>query len=187
MPMSKPFVYIVTFVVCIFLQVAVAPAISIGGCSPDFLLIPVLLVSLHSGVALGSLAGFGLGLLEDFIGDGAVGCMALAFTLIALIVGLAAAGVDLTTPALQAVVGLVSPFLMELFYGLANIMTSSDASGAMTAMAAYSVPCALYTALFCVFALLTIRLVMVDEMPSDISHLSGGYGSGGSSSPSKYL
>ena len=179
--MSKPLVYAITFVVCIFLQVAVAPCIAIGGCSPDFLLIPVLLVSLRSGAALGSVSGFALGLFEDFAGNGTVGGMALTFTVIALVFGLLGAAFDTSSPALLAISGIVGAFLMELVYGVANVLTGIETAGYGATILGYAVPSAVYTAVFAVLALVAIRFVMVEETPADFSKLGGGYGAGGSS------
>ena len=179
--MSKPLVYVITFVVCILLQVAVAPAIAIGGCSPDFLLIPVLLVSLRSGAASGSVAGFALGLFEDFAGNGTVGGMALTFTVIALFAGLLGSAFDTSSPVLLAIIGLVGAFLMELVYGLANVLTGIETAGYAATILGYAVPSAVYTAIFAVLALVSIRFVMVEETLADLSKLGGGYGAGGSS------
>ena len=82
--MSKQVVYAITIVLCILLQAGISPAIAIMGCSPNFLLIPVLLISMRSGTGMGSIAGFLLGLLYDLMGSGTIGCMALVFTLIAM-------------------------------------------------------------------------------------------------------
>lgn len=46
--MSKQVVYAITIVLCILLQAGISPAIAIMGCSPNFLLIPVLLISMRS-------------------------------------------------------------------------------------------------------------------------------------------
>ena len=78
--MSKQVVYAITIVLCILLQAGISPAIAIMGCSPNFLLIPVLLISMRSGTGMGSIAGFLLGLLYDLMGSGTIGCMALVFT-----------------------------------------------------------------------------------------------------------
>ena len=93
-PVSKQTVYLITIVLCILLQAGIAPAIAIMGCKPNFLLIPVLLISMRSGTAAGSIAGFSLGLLYDLMGSGTIGCMALVLTLIAFIVGVAGESMD---------------------------------------------------------------------------------------------
>lgn len=164
--MDKWLVYTITVVACILLQMAVAPAISIAGAVPEFLLIPVLLISLNSGSGAGSVAGFALGLLQDLIGDGTVGCMALTFTITALIVGLVGAGLNTRSFAGNCLVAIVSAFFVEIVYGISVILTNSNSAGSFATMGTYALPSALYTAVFACIALVTIGLVMADEQPS---------------------
>lgn len=161
--MSKQTVYLVTIILCILLQAGIAPAITIMGATPNFLLIPVLLVSLRSGTGIGSLTGFLLGLLYDLMGSGTVGCMALVFTLIAFAVGAAGESIDLLTPLGTIVVSVVSSLLLEIGYAVVSVLTSSVGGGMMATLMTYSLPSALYTAVFVVIALLTIELVIADE------------------------
>lgn len=161
--MSKQSVYLVTVILCIILQAAIAPAISIMGATPNFLLIPVLLISLRSGTGAGSIAGFSLGLLYDLMGSGTVGCMALVFTLIAFAVGVVSESVDLLTPLGSVAVSVVSSLVMELGYAIASVLTSSVGGGMMHTLATYALPSALYSAVFASIALLTIALVIADE------------------------
>lgn len=161
--MSKQTAYIVTIVVCIILQAGVSPAISIMGCAPNFLLIPVLLVSLRSGTGLGSVAGFALGLLYDLMGSGTVGCMALVFTLVAFAVGAIGESIDLLTPLWSIIVSVVSSLFTEIVYAVVSVLTSSVGGGMMSTVLTYSLPSALYTAVFVAIALLTMELVIADE------------------------
>lgn len=175
--MTKPIVYLITFVVCLLLQVAVSPAIDIAGCAPNFLLIPVLLVSMRSGAGAGGVAGFACGLFEDFAGNGTVGCMALVFTFVALVVGLLSSGLDASTPLASCVIAVVSSFVVEIAYGIANVLTSAEGNGVLVTMLTHALPTALYSAVFACIALVTIRLVLADDAPSMPSRLGGGYGS----------
>lgn len=175
--MSKRVIYAVTIVLCIILQAGVSPAIAIMGAAPNFLLIPVLLISMRSGVGIGSIAGFSLGLLYDLMGAGTVGCMALVFTVISLAVGLAAQSMDLSTPILMIIIAIVASLICELGYGIVAVLTSSEGGSMMSTLLTYSLPSSLYTAVFAAIALLTIQLVMVDEnsgMPARLGdHRSG--------------
>lgn len=164
--MSKQLVYAITIVVCILLQMAIAPAISIAGAVPEFLLIPVLLISLNSGSGAGGVAGFLLGLLQDLIGDGTIGCMALTFTITALIVGLASSGLSMRSFGANCLVAVVSSFFVEIVYGISVILTNANSSGSWATIGTYALPSALYTAVFSCIALVTIGLVMVDDQPS---------------------
>lgn len=181
--MSKPVVYLITFVVCALLQVAVSPAISIAGCSPNFLLIPVLLVSMRSGAGAGSVAGFTCGLFEDFAGNGTVGCMALIFTIVALVVGLLSSGLGVSSALFSCVIAVVSSFVVEIGYGVANVLTSAESNGAAITILTHSLPSALYTMVFACIALVTIRLVLADDSPAMPSRLGGGYGGSGAKMP----
>lgn len=164
--MNSRLVYTITIVVCILLQMAVAPAISIGGAVPEFLLIPVLLISLNSGSGAGGVAGFCLGLLQDLIGDGTIGCMALVLTITAMIVGLAGAGLSTKSFAANCLIAIVSAFFVEIVYGISVVLTNANSSGSLSAIGSYSLPSALYTAVFACIALVTIGLVIGDEQPS---------------------
>ena len=174
--MSKPVVYAITIVVCLLLQVAVAPAIAIGGCTPNLLLIPVLLVSLHSGAACGSITGFLCGLFADFAGNGTVGATALVFTLIALVVGLLGSGMDMTSAVALIAVAVLSSLVFEIAYGIVAVLTSSEGNGVLSTLVTHSLPSVLYDSVFAIIALTTTRLVLVDDTPTMPSRL-GGYGS----------
>lgn len=174
--MSKQIVYLVTIILCIILQAGISPAIAILGCVPNFLLIPVLLVSMRSGATVGGITGFLLGLLYDLMGSGTIGCMALVFTIIALIIGLVGEGVDLFTPVATIIASVVSAFFIEIAYGIISALTTSEGGGMMSTMLGYSLPSALYTSVFLIIALLTIGLVIVDEnagMPTRLGERSG--------------
>ena len=170
-PVSKQIVYLVTIVLCILLQAGVSPAIAILGCSPNFLLIPVLLISMRSGTGAGSITGFALGLFYDLMGSGTIGCMALVFTLIAFVVGVAGESMDLLMPIATIIVAILSSLITEIGYGIAAILTSSEGGGVMSTMLSYSLPSSLYTAVFAVLALVTIGLVIADDNAGMPTHL----------------
>lgn len=169
--MSKQVVYLVTIVLCILLQAGISPAIAVMGSSPNFLLIPVLLISMRSGTGAGSIAGFALGLLYDLTGSGTIGCMALVFTLIAFAVGVAGESIDLFTPIATVIVAVLASLITEIGYGIAAILTSSEGGAVMFTILSHSLPSALYTAVFAIIALVTIGLVIVDESAGMPTHL----------------
>lgn len=169
--MSKSAVYLVVFFVCILFQAGISPAIAIGGCAPNFLLIPVLLVALRSGAGAGGVAGFFCGLLFDLMGNGTIGCMALVFTLAALLIGFLGAGLDLTAPFAVVLVAAVSAFFVEIAYGIAIVLTTAEGSGAMSAVLTYSLPTALYTAAFSAAVLLLCGLFLGYENSSTATQL----------------
>lgn len=171
--MDKTIVYAITIVVCLLLQMAIAPVIQIMGARPDFLVIPVLFIALRSGTTAGAASGFLLGLFYDFTGDTVVGAMALTYCVVALVVGLLGRAME-ASPAVSAVLGLIFGFITEPLYGLATVLGSVASSGGFGNMLAYSVPSGLYTAVFCALALLTMSLVTASDSPS----MGGGYGFG---------
>lgn len=162
--MDKSLAYIITLVVCILLQLGIAPVIAIMGAQPNFLLIPVLLIASRSGAGAGGIAGFLLGLLYDFAGDGVIGAMALSFTVVALIVGLLSSAMDMS-PAVGGIVGFVFGIVSSLFYGIVTVLGSSDAAGAFSTMFTYALPSGIYTAVLAALALLTMGFVIVSEAP----------------------
>lgn len=161
--MNKQIVYIITFIVCILLQFAIAPAIGIMGCSPLLLLIPVVLVSLHSGMIVGSIAGFFCGLLYDFIYSSVIGCMALTLVLLALLIGFIGSNISAKSIPFSAVTAAVSAFFAEIVYGIAVLLTNSDATGVVSTIFGHALPSALYGAILLFLALVTIHLVMEDD------------------------
>ena len=173
--MSKGLAYIITLIVCILLQLAIAPVIAIMGASPNFLLIPVLLIASRSGAGAGGVAGFLLGLLSDFAGDGVIGAAAFSFTLVALIVGLMGSAMEMS-PAVGAVIGLVFGVASELVYGLVCVLGSMASTGAFSTALTYALPCGIYTGIFAALALLTMGLVVASEQPQMGSRFSNSGG-----------
>lgn len=161
--LSKPIVYAITFVVCILLQAAVAPNIALLGAQPDFLLIPVVLVALRSGIGTGSAAGFCLGVLYDAMSSGTIGCMALVFVLVAWAVGALGASLSTDSAVVALVFALAASLFSECLYAVAVLLTTTDASGALGAFVCRTLVGFLYTALFSGIALFTITLAMGDQ------------------------
>jgi len=81
-------VNVVAFLIAVLLQVMVAPYIAIGGVSPNFLMITVIIMALAEGANTGTVLGFIAGLLFDLLGAGPVGPMALVLSVTGYITGL---------------------------------------------------------------------------------------------------
>lgn len=169
--MSKQSVYIITIVVCILFQAGISPAIAIMGATPNFLLIPVLLIAMRSGTAVSSIAGFLLGLLYDLMGSGTVGCMALVFTLIAFGVSVAGETIDFRMPLATIILSIAASFVTEIGYAIAAVLTSSVGGGMLSTLLTYSLPSVVYTSVVVIIALLTIGLVIFDETAGMPAHL----------------
>src|SRR3989454_2750456 len=78
-----------------------APALGIGGVTPDLPLIVVVLLALRRGPEFGCVAGFGAGLLQDAAGGGLIGVPALTKALIGFAIGAAGSPGPGTPPPLQ--------------------------------------------------------------------------------------
>jgi len=77
-----------SILVATLLQVALAPYISIGGVTPNFLLLVVVTLALTTGPTEGAASGFVAGMLFDLIGTGPVGPMALVLCITGFLAGL---------------------------------------------------------------------------------------------------
>jgi rod shape-determining protein MreD len=105
-------------------QTTVAPALRIGGVTPDIPLIVVLLLALRRGPEFGCLAGFAAGLVQDAAGGGFIGVQALTKALAGFAIGTAAGRLRPTQPLVQVpgllvlsmAEGIVRYALMRLFH-----------------------------------------------------------------------
>lgn len=95
---------------------AVAPALTVGGVSPDIPLILAVLLGLRKGPEVGCLSGFVAGLIQDVTGGGFVGAQALTKALAGFGVGLLSPRLFVANPLVQ-VPGIV---LLTLAEGLAR-------------------------------------------------------------------
>ncbi|MGN0038490.1 MAG: rod shape-determining protein MreD [Coriobacteriales bacterium] len=172
--MDKGLVYIITVAVCTLLQLAIAPAVQLFGALPNFLIIPVLFIGLRSGVAAGAVAGFALGLLYDFAGDGVIGAMALTLVIAGVVCGALGSNME-TGPVMAAVIGIVVSMLASLLFGVATVLGSSAVGGSLGTMVTYALPCGAYTAVFAAIGLATMSMVTPAEAP----RMGSGLGLGG--------
>ena len=183
--MNKRIVYLITLIVCILLQLGIAPHIAIGGATPNFLLLPVLLISLYSGVAVGSLTGFLLGILQDLATDGAIGCMALIFVIVAVCVGAISTNLETKTALLACILVVVSSFFMEIAYGFIYVLSNAQSTGILATFVGNSLPSAVYTAVIGCIGLVSMIFVTADDAPQANVFINGRKG-GGYSLPTKY-
>src|SRR3989449_11223500 len=78
-----------------------APALGIGGVTPDLPLIVVVLLALRRGPEFGCVAGFGAGLLQDAAGGGVIGVQALTKAGVGFAIGAAGSRLSVTPPLVQ--------------------------------------------------------------------------------------
>jgi len=79
----------------------VAPALGIGGVTPDLPLIVVVLLALRRGLEFGCVAGFAAGLLQDAAGGGLIGVQALTKAVIGFTIGAAGSRLRVTHVLVQ--------------------------------------------------------------------------------------
>lgn len=81
------FIPMITLLIALLLQVALAPNIAIGGVSPNALLLAAVTVALVNGPRSGATTGFAAGLLFDLLGTAPIGAGALVFCLVGYVAG----------------------------------------------------------------------------------------------------
>jgi rod shape-determining protein MreD len=89
-----------------------APALTIGGVTPDIPLIVVLLLALRRGPEFGCLGGFAAGLLQDAAAGGLLGVQGLTKAVAGFVVGGVGTRLSVTQPLVQ-VPGLVFVSMVE--------------------------------------------------------------------------
>lgn len=110
------------------LQAGVAPYISIGSVTPNFMLLVAVTVALTSGATAGTTAGFAAGLMFDLLGSGPVGPMALVLTVTGFIAGMLHEQMFAEGWLLPLTVLFIAALASELAYGLVLAMLGVDMS-----------------------------------------------------------
>jgi len=115
----RRFVPAVTSVlVATLLQVGLAPYISFGGVTPNFLLLVVVTLALTMGPSEGASSGFAAGLVFDLIGTGPLGPMALVLAITGYLAGLLHEQMFAEGWLLPMTVLAIAAFSAEVAYGL---------------------------------------------------------------------
>ncbi len=118
----------VTTIVCLLLQVLLAPHIAIGGTMPLFLLVPLFCVAVSSSMTVAVVFGFLLGFLYDLGTGEAMGVMSLAFTVAAA--GVQLLGVDGDGAGVNPLVTIAAVVVVQLLQGiLLGIAGYADSAG----------------------------------------------------------
>lgn len=108
--------------VATMLQVGLAPYLSIGGVTPNFLLLVVITLALTTGPTEGAACGFFAGLLFDLIGTGPVGPMALVLTVTGYLAGQLHEQMFAEGWLLPLTVLMIAALASEMAYGLVLAM-----------------------------------------------------------------
>jgi len=102
----------------VLLQVGLAPALSIGGVVPNFLLLVTVTLALVEGPNWGATAGFAAGLLFDLLGSGPIGPMALVLAVVGYVAGMLSANMFAEGWLLPLTVLAVASVATGMAYGL---------------------------------------------------------------------
>lgn len=124
--MSRNAMQTIIIIVAILLQLLVAPNIAIGGATPNFLLIAVVVIAISSGPQQGSIAGFALGLTFDLFESGPIGPWALVLTLIGFLAGSLQRNIFAESWRLPFMIVLIASFLAQVLYGIVLVLVGSD-------------------------------------------------------------
>jgi len=116
---------ILSILVATLLQAGLAPYISIGGVTPNFLLLVVVTLALALGPNEGASAGFAAGLAFDLMGTGPVGPMALVPAVTRYLAGLLHEQMFAEGWLLPISVLAIAAFSAEIAYGLLLSMFGS--------------------------------------------------------------
>jgi len=109
---------IAAIVVATILQIGLAPYLSIGGVTPNFLLLVVVTLALTSGPTEGAIAGFAAGLLFDLLSTGPVGPMVLVLSATGYFAGLLHEQMFAEGWLLPITVFAIAALSAEVAYGL---------------------------------------------------------------------
>jgi rod shape-determining protein MreD len=109
-------VNVAAFFIAVLLQVMVAPYISIGSISPNFLMITVIIVALAEGSNAGTTLGFVAGLIFDLLGAGPVGPMAMVLSVVGYVTGLIHENLFAEGWLLPVAIITVATFSSEILY-----------------------------------------------------------------------
>jgi len=126
--MRTVLVNVVAFLVAVLLQIMVAPYIAIGGVSPNFLMITVIIMALVEGPNTGTVLGFIAGLLFDLLGAGPVGPMALVLCIVGYITGLIQENLFAEGWLLPVAIIAAATFSSEILYMLVVLFMGTKAS-----------------------------------------------------------
>jgi rod shape-determining protein MreD len=118
----------VAFLIAIVLQVVVAPYIAIGGVSPNFLMITVIIMALVEGPNAGTVLGFAAGLLFDLLGAGPVGPMALVLTITGYATGLVHENLFAEGWLLPVGIIALATFTSEILYMIVIVFLGTQTS-----------------------------------------------------------
>lgn len=165
--MSKTLTLIGLLIAGFLLQVGVAPYISIGGISPNFFVIVVVIAAMINGSDQGVIVGFTGGLIYDLVGSGSVGPAALVLAITGYLVGLLAQHLFAEGWLLPVTVLGIASLFSELIYLILSAMVGSSAPF-FSSLYLYVLPTAIYTTVIAVLLFPLISRILQQEQRMEI-------------------
>ncbi|MCL2819101.1 MAG: rod shape-determining protein MreD [Actinomycetia bacterium] len=160
-------VNVVAFIIAVILQVTIAPYIAIGGVSPNFLMITVIVMALVEGPNTGTVLGFVAGLLFDLLGAGPVGPMALVLSIAGYIAGLVHENLFAEGWLLPVGIIALATFTSEILYMIVILFLGTQTSLA-SAFMGIVLPSTLYNAVCATIICPILTRVLSDNTNSVI-------------------
>jgi len=142
---------IIAIVLAVILQIVLAPAMTIGSATPNFIAVYVLCATLRGASARPVLLAFVMGLIFDLIGSGPVGAMAFCLIIAAALASVGFRNMSNDSWVSAMIVIVVSCLLIELLYGIIMLLTGVG-DGFGSALIHRILPCTLYDAVIAAFA-----------------------------------
>ncbi len=123
----------------------IGPWISIRGIAPDFSIIALVLLALAAGPTPATVAGFGVGLVQDLSNPSLLGLNALCKSLLGYGLGRLRGRLVYGLPVVEGLVVVLSVLLHDIVFLLVQSRLSDDAF--LTPLLGQSLPVAVYTGL----------------------------------------
>ncbi len=154
------------FVAVLILQSTVLYRLEIGGIRPDLLAAFVVYFGWMRGPIPGTLAGFGIGIVQDLDASGPLGLNAFAKTVVGFLVAKAGFRVHRSNLGVRFSFFMIAMLVHDLLYF--GIATNGDAGAFLREMTFVALPTALYTTVVTLFLLsfserFTRRPLLADE------------------------
>ena len=149
-------IIIVFSVVCVFLQLILAPNIAIGSAQPNFILVALLVSSIYRSQLFCVSYGFGMGLLCDLVGNSPVGSMSFILAVAGFILVYLRKFISSDVSSTVILVLTIAAFLCELIAGIFLILLGQGINFGETFL--YDIiPSTIYNALAITLAYFAMR------------------------------
>ena len=152
--------------VVLVLQATLLYRIEIAGIRPDLLVAFVVYLAWMRGPVVGTLAGFGVGLLQDLDASGPLGLNAFSKSLVAFLVAKAGFRVHRSNLGVRFAFFFIAMLAHDVVYYA--VATGGELRTFLTQMLVAALPSALYTTIVVVFLLVIVeslgkRMLLADE------------------------